>query len=63
MERYTQSYSLRDQIMATARQLFRAQGYDHTTLEDISKQLKINDHEVVTFFKSKDDLLETVWSE
>ena len=63
MERCNQSYSLRDQIMATARQLFHAQGYDHTTLEDISKQLKINDHEVCNVFRSKDDLLEAVWSE
>ena len=63
MEKCTQSCSLRYQVMETARQLFHAQGYDHTTLEDISKQLKINDHEVFNFFRSKDDLLEAVWSE
>ncbi len=63
MEKHEQSWGLRSQIMVTARQLFNTQGYDNTTLEDISKQLKISDIEVLHFFRSEDELLEAVWSE
>ncbi len=63
MANKNQSRILRYQIMEAARQLFEAQGYDYTTLEDITERLKINDRQILVFFSSKDDLLEAVWSE
>ncbi len=63
MEKLTKASRLRNKIMEAARQLFKTQGYDNTTLEDISKQLQISDIEVLKYFSSEGDLLEAVWSE
>ncbi len=63
MPNKNQSRILRYQIMETARQLFQSQGYEYTTLEDITGRLKIKERQILEFFRSKDDLLEAVWSE
>ncbi len=47
----------RCQILEVALQLFRAQGYDKTTLRQIAKQLGMTQAALYYWFKAKDDLL------
>lgn len=55
--------TLRRDIMETARFLFRQQGFEQTTLQDITARLEVSETAVYAYFSSKDDLLEAVWSE
>ncbi len=63
MKNSSQPHNMRPQIMETARHLFQTKGYDITTFKDITDLLKIKEQLVLKFFRSKDDLLEAVWSE
>ncbi len=63
MKNSAQQHNLRPQIMETARHLFQTKGYDNTTFKDITDLLRIKEQLVLKFFRSKDDLLEAVWSE
>lgn len=54
---------LRQKIMEAARYLFGQQGFDHTTLQDITERLNLCESVFAMHFVSKDDLLEAVWSE
>lgn len=56
-------YSLRRQILRTAKTLFDLYGYERTSLVQVGEQLKVTEQVVLLFFRSKDDLLEAVWSE
>ncbi|KJR97460.1 MAG: hypothetical protein VR65_24120 [Desulfobulbaceae bacterium BRH_c16a] len=57
------SATIRRKIMETARFLFRQQGFDQTTIRDITEQLGLSETVITGYFSSKDDLLEAVWSE
>lgn len=59
----TEEMVLRKQIMETARFLFQRQGFDRTTLQDISARLDLSEITVAAYFPSRDELLEAVWSE
>lgn len=58
-----QETTTRRDIIETARVLFRQQGYDQTTLQDITIRLEVSEQAVVVHFPSLDELLEAVWSE
>lgn len=58
-----ESTTLRRDIMETARSLFQQQGFDQTTLQDITSRLEVSETIVAAYFPSIDDLLEAVWSE
>jgi AcrR family transcriptional regulator len=47
----------RDQLIATARELFLLQGYDGTKMEDIADGAHMSRGSVYTYFKSKRDVL------
>lgn len=53
----------RNHIMATARALFTAHGYDQTSLQMLLQELGISEETFTSFFSSKDILLEALWSE
>lgn len=59
----TGSATIRRNIMETARFLFRQQGFDQTTIRDITDRLGLSETVITDYFSSKDDLLEAVWSE
>lgn len=56
-------YSMRGAILRTAKYLFDMKGYDDTSLDEVCKYLQIQEQVFYLFFRSKDDLLEAVWSE
>jgi AcrR family transcriptional regulator len=47
----------RDQVIATARELFLRQGYDGTKMDDIADAAQMSRGSVYTYFKSKRDVL------
>jgi AcrR family transcriptional regulator len=49
--------SRRDQILASALELFRSQGYDRTSLREISGRLGISKSGLYHHFEAKDDLI------
>jgi AcrR family transcriptional regulator len=49
--------SRREQILACALELFRKQGYDRTSLREISEQLGISKSGLYHHFEAKDDLV------
>lgn len=53
----------RKNILETARSLFKQQGFDQTSLRDITDRLALTEKDIAAYFVSKDDLLEAVWSE
>lgn len=55
--------AIRQKIMETARVLFQRQGFDQTTLQDVTARLQLSEAAVTSVFPSMDDLLEAVWSE
>lgn len=59
----TDETNVRRDIIETARLLFKRQGFDRTTMQDIAARLDLNETTVAAFFPSMDDLLEAVWSE
>jgi len=54
---------IRSRIKEAARELFRAKGFDNTTVTDLLNRLQIEEHQFFAIFQSMDDLLEAVWSE
>jgi AcrR family transcriptional regulator len=54
---------VRQDILKSARQLFKTRGYDQTSLEDILRETAISRRTFSDIFLSKDDLLEVLWSE
>lgn len=54
---------IREDILKSARQLFKIQGYDQTSLEDILREAAVSRRTFTDIFLSKDDLLEVLWSE
>jgi AcrR family transcriptional regulator len=60
---FTGAATTRRNILETARFLFRQQGFDRTTLKDITEKLEVSESVITMYFASKDDLLEAVWSE
>ena len=50
----------RREIIETARDLFRAKGYENTTTQDVMRALDIAKGTIYHYFKSKEDLLEAV---
>jgi len=54
---------IRSRIKDAARELFRAKGFDNTTVADLLNRLQIEEHQFLAVFQSMDDLLEAVWSE
>ena len=55
--------ALREKIKETARQMFLSRGYEQTRIEDILEKLEISNQTFTSFFPSKDNLLEELWSE
>lgn len=53
----------RRNILKIARFLFQQQGFDQTSLRDITDRLELTETDIAAYFVSKDDLLEAVWSE
>ncbi len=51
------------QIKEAGRRLFNSQGYENTTIFDVIAKLQMREHEFYLYFKSKDELLEAIWSE
>jgi len=51
-----------EKIVQTAEMLFRTQGFDNTTVRDITKRLNICDSLFYHYFKSVDEILELLWS-
>lgn len=51
------------QIKEAGSRLFDSQGYGNTTISDVIAKLKMREHEFYLYFKSKDELLEAIWSE
>ena len=51
------------QIKEAGSRLFDAQGYENTSVSDVIAKLQIREHEFYLYFKSKDELLEAIWSE
>lgn len=56
-------YTMRGAIVRTAKYLFDMKGYDNTSLDEVCEHLQIQEKVFYLFFRSKDDLLEAVWSE
>jgi AcrR family transcriptional regulator len=54
--------SRRDQILASALELFRKQGYDRTSLREISERLGISKSGLYHHFEAKDDLISSLVS-
>ena len=50
----------RQEIVATARELFQKKDYEHTTMRDIMDALEIAKGTIYHYFKSKEELLEAV---
>ena len=59
----TDETNVRCDIIETARFLFKRQGFDRTTMQDIAARLDLSETVVAASFPSMDDLLEAVWSE
>lgn len=55
--------SMRQDIIETARLVFRRQGFDRTRLQDITDPLGLSEAAFSACFSSMDELLEAVWSE
>lgn len=53
----------RKEILVTARILFQQQGFDQTSIKDITDRLQLNEETLAAYFTSKDDLLEAIWAE
>jgi AcrR family transcriptional regulator len=53
----------RYKIKELARYFFQIKGFDETTLDDITGELSITMEDFNLYFRSKDDLLEEIWSE
>jgi AcrR family transcriptional regulator len=53
----TAGVTRREQILASALELFRKQGYDRTSLREISERLGISKSGLYHHFEAKDDLL------
>lgn len=58
----TAGVTRREQILANALELFRKQGYDRTSLREISERLGISKSGLYHHFEAKDDLLESLVS-
>lgn len=56
-------YRTRYEIIELARYFFQIKGFDETTLDDITGELCISRDDFNLYFRSKDDLLEAIWSE
>lgn len=54
---------LRYRIIETACELFQSKGFDNTTVTDLLEVLQIEEQIFYSYFRSKDQLLEVVWSE
>jgi TetR/AcrR family fatty acid metabolism transcriptional regulator len=52
--------STRDRIIESAKQLFADQGYQKTTIIDISKQAGLSEAALYEYFRGKEDLLLTI---
>jgi len=50
-------------IVKTAEMLFRTQGFDNTTVRDITKRLNMSDSLFFHYFESVDEILELLWSD
>lgn len=50
----------RREILSAARELFKSNGYENTTMQDVMNKLKIAKGTIYHYFKSKEDLLEAV---
>lgn len=51
----------RERILATALELFAAQGFDATTVRQISQRVGLTDAALYHYFKSKRDILTSLW--
>src|SRR6266511_2671442 len=58
----TAGTSRREQILASALELFRKQGYDRTSLREISERLGISKSGLYHHFEAKDDLISSLVS-
>ena len=59
-ERHTE---IRGRIKAAACALFRAKGFDNTTVADLLATVQIDEQAFHAYFHSLDELLEVVWAE
>jgi len=51
-----------EKIVETAEMLFRTQGFDNTTVRDITIHLSITDSLFFYYFESVDEILDLLWS-
>lgn len=54
---------IRDRIKGAACVMFRARGFENTTIADLAKKLSIEEQIFFSYFQSLDELLDVVWSE
>jgi len=50
------------EIVAVAEMLFRTNGFDNTTVRDITNRLNISESSFFDHFESVDEILELLWS-
>lgn len=53
---------MRSMIMAAAKTLFLAQGFENILLSDIANLVHIPEQDCLCFFSSTDEILEELWS-
>jgi len=51
-----------EKIFTTAETLFQTQGFDNTTVNDITNVLNITDSLFYYYFESVDEILELLWA-
>jgi AcrR family transcriptional regulator len=61
--RERQRHGRRSRILAVARELFNAQGYEKTTLDEVAQQVELSPVTVVNYFGSKGALLLAIQTE
>lgn len=62
MGKYQNGLETQEKILAACRELFYEKGYDKTTFADISKMTGINQSAIHYHFKSKENLLQLIYS-
>lgn len=50
-------------IKETACVLFRSQSFENTSVTDLVEKLHLKEQDFFLYFRSRDELLEVVWSE
>jgi len=51
------------QIKEAGRRLFISQGFENTSVFEVMDKLQMKENEFYQYFKTKDQLLEVIWSE